>query len=145
MATLDERLRAAFLADAGVSALIGNRLYDRQIAQNPPQYPCAAYQRISTIPLYSQEHDSDQASVGWARYQITVWADGPNGGIIAANVAKAFSDALQGFNLWNQPASPVVVQSAPNYILNRRAGIEPNTKQPLFKEFIDIKCWYSEQ
>lgn len=142
MATLDERLRAAFLADAGVSALIGNRLYDRQIAQNQPQYPCAAYQRISTIPLYSQEHDSAQGTTGWARYQITIWADTPSGGIIAQNVAQAFADALQTFNLWNLPASPVILQSAPNYLLNQRAGIEPNTKQPLFKEFLDIKVWY---
>ncbi len=143
MASLESRLHSAFVGDAGVSALIGTRLYDRQLPPTPT-YPCAAYQRISTIPLYSQERGSEQGGVGWARFQISMWASGQNGGNDSDAIATAFANALQGFNLWSPPASPVVVNTAPNYVLNRRAGIEPNTNPPVFKVFLDIKVWYQE-
>lgn len=144
MATLETRFRAAIIGNAGVAALIVDRMFDRQLPQNPI-FPCIRFQRISTIPLYSQENDSDQASVGWTRFQVDAIADGPDGGNVATAIALAVSKALQTFNLWSLPASPVVVNAAPNTVLNRRTGIEPSTKQPLFKEIVDVRCWYSEQ
>ncbi len=140
MASLETRFRAAILGNAGVSALIGDRMDDRQLAQNPI-YPCVRYQRISTIFLYSQERGSEQGGVGWARFQVDCLA------IIgddADAIATAISQALQTFNLWSPPASPVVVNTAPNSVLNRRAAIEPNTQPPVFKTILDIKVWFAE-
>jgi hypothetical protein len=143
VATLEERFRAGILTTA-VAAFVGNRCYDRQAPPNPT-YPLVRYQRVSTIRLYSQENDAALGGVGWARFQVDCISDTPNGGIVADQLAVAITASLQTFNLWNQPASPVVVQSAPNTVLNQRSGIEPQTQQPLFKVMLDIKVWFSEQ
>jgi hypothetical protein len=140
VAGVKERFREAIIADGGVFALIGNRMY-RQIAQNPV-YPCCSYARISDVPLYSQEKDALQGTTRWARFQVDVWSMDD---IEADVVATAIEAALQGFNLWTAPASPVVVNTAPNTVLSRRDGIEPNTQPPIYRETLDIKVWYSVQ
>ncbi len=140
MAGIKERFASALLADSGVSSFIGNRL-DRQLPQNPV-FPCCSYARISDVPLYSQEHDSAQGTTRWARFQVDVWSKSD---IEADQVADAIEAALQTFNLWLQPSSPFVLTSAPNTVLMRRDGIEPNTQPPIFREILDIKVWYSVQ
>lgn len=143
------------MADPGLSALIGDRLYLLQLPQNPQGppdlYPCGIYARISTQPLYVHTRGRNpltggQATIGRARFSFTFWSDdGANGSIIVENIALALMAAMEGVNLVDQPSSPFVINGAPNFLITRRPGIEPQTQPPLQKTMLDFMCWYSDQ
>jgi Protein of unknown function (DUF3168) len=148
--SVESILRADLLADPGLSALIGDRLYLVQLPQNPV-YPCGIYQRVSTIPMYVQTRGRSpllggQATVGWARFSFSFWSnDGAQGGAIVESIALALMAAMENVNLCALPQSPAVVTQAPNFLITRRMGIEPQTEPPLFKVLLDFKCWYQDQ
>lgn len=145
MTALEQQIYSALTGDSGMQAVIGTRLYLVQLPQNPT-YPCAAFQRVDTVPIYSHSPDSgEQAAVGWARYQFTCWASGPSGGQLTEQFALALRNALQTFNAWALPTSPEVLAQAPNFIVSRRMGIEPQTQPPLFKAIIDVRICYQDQ
>jgi hypothetical protein len=143
-------LRADLLADAGLAGLIGDRLYLVQLPQNPI-YPCGVYQRVSTQPLYVQTRGrtpltGGQATIGWARFSFKFWSnDGQQGGSIVESIANALMAAMETVNLIALPQSPVVINNAPNFLLTRRMGVEPQTQPPLYFEMLDFKLWYSDQ
>lgn len=149
MESLEQILHDALLAQSGLTALIGQRLYLVQLPQDVltfSNWPAVVYQRVSTVPLYTHSFDTgQQASVGWARFQITSWSRGPSSGNESDQIARAIHAALQTFNAWADPICPSVVISAPNYLLNRRMHVEPQTDPPLFKQILDVKIWYRDQ
>lgn len=144
MASVEQRFRDGILADPVVASLIGIRLYDRQLPQNPV-YPCGVYQRISTVPIYSQQLGGSNAQMGWIRFQVDVFASGPGSGLAASNLAVAITNALQGFNLSGQPESPTVLRQAPNYLVMRKSGVKPDLQPPLFTERLDVRSFYQEE
>lgn len=144
-------LLADLLADPGLSALIGNRLYVAQLPQNP-SYPCGIYQRVSTTPLYVNSVrgrnplTGGQATVGKVRFSFTFWSnDGKNGAAIVESIALALMAAMENVNLIGLPTSPATINQAPNFLITRRTGIEPQTQPPLFKAMLDFMCWYQDQ
>lgn len=143
MATpLEQTLRAALIADPGVNPLLGSNIFLVQIPENPT-YPVCAIERVSTVPLYVQQLDSTQASGGWVRFQITVWASSATSGHDVDTIALAILSALRGFNLWQPTGDPL--RNAPNYMLNRRMGVEPQTSPPLYKAIMDVRFFYRDQ
>lgn len=148
--SVESNLRAQLLADPGLSALIGDRLYLVQLPQNP-QYPCGVYQRVFTQPLYVQTRGRNpltggQATIGWSRFSFTFWSnDGAQGGSIVEQIALAVMAAMESVNLIDLPQSPVVINQAPNFLITRRMGIEPQTQPPLFKAMLDFKIWFQDQ
>ena len=143
--TLEQIIQNALVADPGVSAVIGSRLYLLQLPQNPT-YPAAVFQRVSTVPIYSHSPDvGQQGSVGVARFSFTAWATGAHSGATMEACAAAILAALQTFNAWALPTSPQVITQAPNYVVGRRMGIEPQTDPPLFMSVIDVKIFYRDQ
>lgn len=142
--TLEQQIYDALIADAGINGVIGQRLYLVQLPQNPT-YPVAAYQRISTQRIYSHSPQAAQASTGWSRFQFTCWASGATGGQVALAFRLALQNALQTFNAWALPTSPEVFLQYPNFILDERMGVEPQTNPPLFKAIIDAKIWFQDQ
>jgi hypothetical protein len=142
--TLEKQLYDALLADFGVAAFIGDRLYLVQLPQNPV-YPAATYQRISTFPLYVHKLGGVQGQVGWSRFQITGWFSGATSGQQSDGFARAVAAAIQTFNAFALPGSPSVLTQAPNYILSRRMHVEPNTQPPIYKAILDVKLWYRDQ
>ncbi len=143
---VEEQIRAGLLADAGVAALLGTRVYIDQLPQNPNPYPVATVQRISDVPYYTQQPPGGtQASVGWCRISITVWCDGATASQVRENLCRAIIIAMQTFSCYDLPSSPLVVRQAPNLLLNRRHTVEPQTRQPLFKGILDFRCAYQFQ
>jgi hypothetical protein len=149
--SVESILLSDLLADAGLSALIGNRLYQVQLPQNPT-YPCGIFQRVSTQPLYVNSVrgrnplTGGQATAGWARFSFAFWSnDGKNGAAIVDSIALALMAAMENVNLIALPTSPATINNAPNFLLTRRMSIEPQTQPPLFKALLDFKCWYSDQ
>lgn len=148
--SVESILLADLLADAGLSALIGSRLYLVQLPQNPV-YPCGVYQRVSTQPLYVHTRgrvplNGGQASIGRARFSFSFWSDnGATGGAIVESIALALMAAMENVNLIALPTSPATINDAPNFLITRRMSIEPQTQPPLFKAMLDFMCWYSDQ
>lgn len=141
--TLEQQLHDALLADSGVTAIIGDRLYLVQLPQNPV-YPAATYQRITTIPVYVHTLGGGQGQIGYARFQITGWHSGASSGKQSDDFARAVLAALQTFNAFALPSSPLVLTQAPNFLLSRRMQVEPGTQPPIFKAILDVKLWYRD-
>jgi hypothetical protein len=147
--TLEAQLRQAMLAYAPLQAAIAQRLYEVQIPQgallSAPTAPLVAFQRITTTREYSQNFGATQARFGWARFQFTVFCGGANGGETTGIVAGLIIDSLQSFNLSVPAASPNVVTSAPNFVVNQRMEVEPQTtNQPIFKTILDLRIGFQD-
>lgn len=140
---LESQFRAALLADATYTGLVTGGTFLIQLPQNPT-YPCAAIQRVSTVPLYSHSPSpqSNQADVGRARLQYTCWAQGPSSGATVDAIEQAVLNVLRTFSAYAISESPYT--PAPSFLLNYRMQVEPNTQPPLFKGILDILCWYQD-
>lgn len=142
MISVENQLRTGLLADAGVAGIIGNRLYLVQLPQNPV-YPSACYQRIATVPLYTQDNDL-QGTVGWARFRVYGFFEGKNSGNDSEAFAQAVTAALQTFNCGQPQQSPPVLGTPPNYVIGRKMEVQPQTQPPIYMSVIDIKLWYND-
>lgn len=119
-------------------------MYLLQLPQRPV-YPCVRYQRISTVPLTTMDQSVTQwQQAGRARFQIDVYASGASGGAQTDTVVRAIATALKSFNGWSI-SGDTGYPNAPNLLVNRSMGIEPNTQPPLFKDRSDWMVWYREQ
>lgn len=152
--SVESILRAELLADAGLSALIGNRLYWVQLPQNPQLqnlYPCGVYRRVSTVPLYVQTRGRNpltggQASVGQVRFSFTFWSgDGTTGAAQVGAIGLALKAAYENVNLIALPTSPATINNAPNRLVFETYDFEPQTQPPLPRGRLDFISWYSDQ
>ena len=84
---IESALYAHLVADAGVTALLGTRIYPLDLPQEPTT-PCATYHRVSTVPRYVHGADLNFDTV---RIQIDCYADSVLG---AKTLADAVRDAL---------------------------------------------------
>lgn len=67
--TITKAIRAYFLADPTIVALISNRFYPLKLPQSPV-YPTITYQKISEVDTMSHEGYS---GLTIKRYQLTLW------------------------------------------------------------------------
>ncbi len=142
---VEQQIRDGLIADAGVFAITGTRIYPDQIPQNPV-YPCVFIERASDKPYYTQQAPGGtQASVGWARISISMWCDTQNASQIRENLCRAIILAMQTFSCYDPPSSPSVVRQAPNILVGRRHWPEPQPRQPLFRAVLDFMCCYQFQ
>lgn len=89
--SIEAGLYAYLTADAGVSAVIGNRLYPLAIPQGAT-LPAAAYQRISYRNLLAHDGVTNYATV---RVQITCTADTYDS---AKSASEAIRQACDGYS-----------------------------------------------
>ncbi len=143
--TLEEIIRTALLADAPLFAAIGGNLFLMQLPQNlltGSPFKALTYQRISTLREYAH---SGPANVGWCRFQFTAWANTSAAGKDCLDIGYALFNALKTFNAAALPASPPVLNQAPNFVLNQYMGIEPKTQPPIYKCILDVRIWFQDQ
>lgn len=142
--TLEQNLRTNIMNDSGVTAVLGDRLYITRLPQNPV-YPCAVYQRISTVrqPTMNQQGNTRWMSSGWARFQFTTFSnDGAGGAAAAIAAADAIRAALPKFNLSSE-GGPMT--GAPNFVVGERAGDIPDTMPPVYTQMLDVKVFFRDQ
>lgn len=156
MTSVETELRTALIADAGINAVLGNRLYWPTLPQQP-QYPVAIFRRVSTQMLRS--HGTQVGGIrlpgtGWCRISFTIWSDlsptqtrGSSSGAADElnSVVQAILAALNHINLCAVPESPVTTLSAPNFFLGLRDGVESNVQPPLPVNYLDVMVWFSDQ
>lgn len=144
---IDVQLRAAMLADAAVSAIIGTRFYFYQLSQNTGpdlRFPCCLYHRISTVPYYSHTVATN-AEMSWIRFQIDCLAARKIGAVLAGlqvdALARAVTAALKTFNASVTPQSPTVLGNAPNFLINRRTQNDAQPQPLVYWEQLDVRIF----
>lgn len=141
MSSVETRLRLALIADTGVFALLGDRLYVPKLPPRIATFPVCIIQRINTTSLTTQQQsDPSFEDAGWVRFQITNWSHGPTAVEEANTVAVAIQRALKAICLGS-----VQNGQGPNFLLNRTMVEQPATVPPLFGFRADYKMWYAEQ
>jgi len=85
--TLEESLTTLFLATAGITNLVGTRVYGMKITQGST-FPCLTKQRISTPRLHTMDMSGSSGTLAHPRFQIDVW------GVSEISV-KAVTDAVR--------------------------------------------------
>ena len=91
--SIEPGLYAHLSAAAGVSALVGTRIYPDRLPE-AAALPAITYQRVSTV---AQQGIGGLAELASARVQITAWADGPGRYSAAKEIAGAVVQSLAGF------------------------------------------------
>lgn len=84
---LQKGVRAALVADAGVTALIGQRLYDE-----PPQGVTFPYARFGNIEPVAFDTDTKEGSL--VQFSIEAHSRSASGRVEAAQIAEAVKAAL---------------------------------------------------
>lgn len=141
MSNLETQFIAALAADPTYSGLVTGGTWLVQLPQNP-SFPCAAIQRVSTVPVYVQSAPGNrqQAAVGRARLQFTCWVKNTaSAGLISDQIAQAVLAVTRSFSAFGSPPT-----GSPTFLLNRRMSIQPQTQPPLFEQILDILFWYSD-
>ena len=144
---LEQIIRNGLLSDTGVAALLGTNLFLIQLPQdsfspsiNPPgtgHSARAVYQRISTNRLYAHASTNDS---GWSRFSFSIWDYTP-GSVLA--IATAITNALQKFTAQSSDSPPT--PNAPNFVIDQRMEVEPETNPPLYKSILDVRFFFQDQ
>ena len=87
--SLETGLRAALIADAGVTAIVSSRIYP-EIMPHDVTYPAISYQRISTVRSQFLTGVDDHTQI---RIQIDCWDDSYSG---VKSLAAAVKSAIDG-------------------------------------------------
>ena len=146
--TVEQIIREALLDYAPFTAIVGAAgLYLVQLPQNvlgslQADTCVATYQRVAGTRIYANASAND---VGAARFQFTAWAGGKNGAARVLACAQTIIDGLKTFNAAQVPTSPDVLLAAPNFVLDQRMEIEPQTRPPIFKCTLDARIWFRDQ
>jgi hypothetical protein len=85
--TIEEGLTTFFLATAGITALVGTRVWGSRVKQGST-FPCITKQRISTPRIHTHDESGSSGMLARPRFQIDVW------GASEASV-KAVADAIR--------------------------------------------------
>lgn len=92
--SLETGLRAALIADAGVTALVGTRIYP-EVMPHDVTYPAISYQRISTVRTQYLTAVDDFTQV---RIQIDCWDDSYSGVKALAAAVKSAIDGVRALD-----------------------------------------------
>lgn len=128
MATIDAALVAALKAAAGVSALVGTRVFTRGTQQSAT-YPYVTVQRIST---QGEPHLAGPSSLDWPRFQIDVWSPVA---LDALNVGEAIRTAIDGIST---TASGRTFTAT----LQDQRGPTPDEESRNFNTSLDFYIWH---
>lgn len=117
-------------AHAGLSALIGDRLYPMRLPEGVT-FPAMTYQRISTPRMRSHSGPSGLAS---PRFQYDCW-DVTYAG--AGAVARELRLALDGYR-----GGMGQIETFANFLEDERDDFDPATDQ--FRVIVDAIVWHRE-
>lgn len=108
MPSIEAALTAELLADAGVTALVGDRIFPMGGRQGTA-YPYVTYMRISTA---GAERLDGPNTLEWPRFQIDCWAAAaPTGSALQAlSVAEAIRLAIDNVPIDGDPAFAATFQ-----------------------------------
>lgn len=131
MAEIGEVVYTKLTGYAGLSALIGGRVYPGQLPQRP-SLPAITYQRVSTTAVATRDN-SGYASLERPRFQFDCWGATRKE---ARTVAAALRHALATFPQASSPRVDVAL------LANDFDDYEPDTDR--HRVIMDVFVWYEE-
>jgi len=134
MISIEEGIVHLLKNNAGVSALVGTRIYAQKLPQNPIM-PALTYQLITPMSLISHQGMSGTA---YSRYQITGW-DTTELGIIALMKAVRICLGCYKGTVGVAPNTVVIQALLP---VGGYETYEPTTG--LFMRSLDFEIWNAE-
>lgn len=151
--TVEEKLTILAPQDATLQSYFGNspfRFFDRQEPQKLIQQgPCLLFEHVSDVLTYN--HNVGLIPMTQPRIQFSVMVSFRYTNR-ATHVARAARDAViawlntqVSFAENNNLASPATTPPHfPNFILNKRAGMEPQSDPPVYTEMFDVRIFNLE-
>lgn len=120
----EQQLRAALVGHAGVTALVGARVYPLLIPEGTP-LPCVTYQRVSGTPENTLEGHSGLEEV---MVQVDCWSATYGGAkALAKQVRAAMAAAPFG-----------------SYLDQDRDLYDGEPNNTIYRVSCDYRCWHSE-
>jgi len=137
MTTLEEGLKSYLTAYAGLTALIGTRVYPFRIPQGAT-LPCMTYQRMDTPRMLTHQSVGATGDLAKVRMQFDCWAT-------TYSSAKAIADQLRAA-LNGKTGS---IGTAPNAVVIRAALVdneipEYNPEVDMHRVIADYFIWQEE-
>ena len=128
---IEQGLYTYLSADAGITALVGSRIYALMLPQGVT-YPAITYQRVSGPREYAM---GGPAGVANPRFQIDIYSD--TGYLAAKQVAGAVRSALSGYSgaMGGETAQTVILS-------DERDIFEDDTG--LWRVSTDYTIWHDE-
>jgi hypothetical protein len=126
-----EAVTAILLADAGVTALVGNRVHAMRLPQSVSVWPYINLQQISGVREYHQQGPSGLVE---GRLQLDAWGERY---LDAKNAAHAAARALSGYR--DDTIRGGFIDNERDYADESAGGVTR-----LFRTQIDIMIWYKE-
>jgi hypothetical protein len=144
LASQDEALQSYFLGTNGTFRWFTPQLQPGYISQGA----CVRVLRIATGRLNAHKtrtasHSVDQQQ---PRFQIDVLSqDASQAREAAAEICNWLTTRadFSSDDLFSSPA--VTPNQHPNFILNQRAGMEPQTQPPVYVEILDVRLWDQQE
>lgn len=130
MAYLEEALVSALEGHAGLSALIGSRIYPLMIPQGAA-LPAVTYQRVSGERIHAMVDDPGLAS---PRIQVDAW------GSTYASAKAVAAQVIDCLQRWSGTAETVVVQDS--YFQGDQDIYDPETER--WQVSMDFIVWHLE-
>ena len=118
----EQALRTALVGNAGVSALVGSKVYALTIPQGVA-LPCITYQRVSGAPQNTLEGHSGAEAV---LIQLDCWA-------VTFSAAKGLAKAVR---------SAMAAAPFKNTLDEDRDDHDPDTTY--YRVSADFRCWHQE-
>lgn len=132
MSVIEDAIYTQLSGYAGLTALVGVRIYPTGNVDSKVAKPYVAYERISTVRMSNMGSDSGLVN---ARFQFTAWAT------TSQNDASSIVTQLRGaLQRWRGTVSSVVIQDT--FIENELVRYDPETK--LKGASLDALIWYRE-
>ncbi len=149
--TAEVKMRTLAAADTELQAFLGSpfRWFDRQLE---PKYidrgTCVRVRRVSTLIEHAKETRTRRSISSQTRplFQIDVLDTDPERGRSAAAALTDWFGRVD-FSSDSQFASPPTTPTRhPNYVLNQRAGMEPQTSPiRVYVETLDVRIFNLEE
>jgi len=134
MISVEEGIFYKLKDDAGVSAIVGTRIYAQKLPQTPTM-PSLTYQLITPMSLISHQGMSGTA---FPRYQITCWDDTELGVIALAKAVRICLGCYKG-TVGVAPNTVAIQASLP---VGGYETYEPETG--FFMRALDFQIWHEE-
>ncbi len=130
MAGIEDGIADYMENHAGISALVGNRIYP-MVLPDEATYPAIVYQKISGLMVASH---SGNSGLGNPRFQISCWGE-------TYPVAKALSRQVKlAFHGYKGAMGDITCQAA--FVDAELDDMDQQTK--LFRVMIDVLLWHAE-
>lgn len=137
MTPLQQKLRTAMLANAGIAAFLGaNNIFTGQLPAGVMGGAASVIRAMTLTPVSAAQpstHDRGIQAMVWERIQFTSWCKGPTSDLDAVTANGLIIAFLNTFDATGSAVSH------PNIVLSKRITVYAQTSPPLYMGILDAR------